>query len=234
MANSTFHLFQLQKIDSRIDLLNKRLGEISAIRNNNAERKILETNLDSIKQSVSLIKKSYKDLEEKVNAKKLKIEQSEASLYGGTITNPKELQDLQKEVQSIKQAISSLEDDQLQNLIEIESVEKQESEFLEELSSLDEKLSKVYSSLANEEKEINTELAKLQNERNASLPQISNEFIDIYSKLRNSKKGIAIASIEDNCCTACGSTLTPSECQNAKSPSAIVNCPSCGRILYAG
>jgi len=70
VANSTFHLFQLQKIDSRIDLLNKRLGEISAIRNNNAERKILETNLDSIKQSVSLIKKSYKDLEEKVNAKK--------------------------------------------------------------------------------------------------------------------------------------------------------------------
>ena len=234
MTNSTFHLYQLQKIDSRIDLLNKRLGEISAIRNNNAERKNLESNLNSIKKSVSLLKKSYTDLEEKVNTKKMKIEQSEASLYGGTITNPKELQDLQKEIQSIRQTISSLEDDQLQKLIEIEAVEKQESEGLEELSILDEKLSRVYSSLSNEEKEINAELAKLENERNASLPQISNEFISIYSKLRNSKKGIAIASIEDNCCTACGSTLTPSECQNAKSPSVIVNCPSCGRILYAG
>ena len=234
MANSIFHLFQLQKIDLRIDVLDKRQKEILAIRNDNSARKILENKLEEINKSLTTHKKIYSDLDDKVNTKRLKIEQSESSLYGGTIKNPKELQDLQLEIQSLKQTITNLEDDQLQKLDDLDLVEKDKNDLLGQIENLDAKLSKVYSAFSVEENEMNSELVKLENERKAVVSQISADLIKTYDDLKKSKKGIALAAVEDGCCTACGSTLTPAECQSAKSPSRITNCPSCGRILYAG
>lgn len=43
-----------------------------------------------------------KTAEAEAEAQKIKIEQTEASLYGGSVHNPKELQDLQREVASLK------------------------------------------------------------------------------------------------------------------------------------
>jgi len=234
VANSIFHLFQLQKIDLRIDVLDKRQKEILAIRNDNSARKLLENKLEEINKSLTTHKKMYSDLDDKVSTKRLKIEQSESSLYGGTIKNPKELQDLQLEIQSLKQTITNLEDAQLQKLDELDLVEKDKNDLLAEIENLDAKLSKVYSAFSVEENEMNSEFVKLENERKAVVSQISTDLIKTYDDLKKSKKGIALASVEDGCCTACGSTLTPAECQSAKSPSRITNCPSCGRILYAG
>ncbi|MFN2235225.1 MAG: C4-type zinc ribbon domain-containing protein [Anaerolineales bacterium] len=47
------------------------------------------------------------------------------------------------------------------------------------------------------------------------------------------RAGVAVAKVEDRACKACGSTLTASLNQAARSPSQIVFCDSCGRILYA-
>ena len=234
MANSIFHLFQLQKIDLRIDALNKRQKEITAIRNDNSVRKALINNLDTIEKSLAAHKKLFADLDEKVNTKKVKIEQSESSLYGGTIKNPKELQVLQLEIQSLKQIISNLEDDQLQKLDELDLIEKDKNTLVFEIETLDLQLAKEYSAFSVEEDGMNSELIKLENERKAVVSQISPDLIKTYDDLKKSKKGIALAAVEDGCCAACGSTLTPAECQNAKSPSRLITCPSCGRILYAG
>jgi uncharacterized protein involved in exopolysaccharide biosynthesis len=46
--------------------------------------------------------------------------------------------------------------------------------------------------------------------------------------------GLALATVADESCEACGSSLTPAEIQAAKAPGRITLCPSCGRILYAG
>ncbi|MGZ9220523.1 MAG: C4-type zinc ribbon domain-containing protein [Anaerolineales bacterium] len=39
--------------------------------------------------------------------------------------------------------------------------------------------------------------------------------------------------MSDGSCAACGTTLTPSQQQIARSTSQLIYCPSCGRILYA-
>jgi uncharacterized protein len=234
VANSSFHLFQLQKIDLQIDSLNKRMSEIEAIRNDNSMRQKIESELNNKKATYSLDQKKYKDIEERVLVKKLKMEQSEASLYGGTIKNPKELQDLQAEIKSLKQSISILEDEQLQQLMTLESSEKNKDNIEQELQVFDVQLEKEFSSLFSEESEKKILLEKLSHERKAILDQISAEDLMLYQSLRKNKKGIAVALIEDSTCAACGSTLTPADCQAAKSSIRVVFCSSCGRIIYAG
>jgi predicted nucleic acid-binding Zn-ribbon protein len=63
--------------------------------------------------------------------------------------------------------------------------------------------------------------------------QVGDDLLSLYDALRSKKKGIAVSKIEDQMCSVCGSTLTPAECQSAKSRIDIISCPTCGRILYA-
>lgn len=234
MINPSFHLYQLQKIDLKIDVLSKRIEEIERIRSDNSSRTAIIQSLSAKTETLTSQKNAYTDIDNKVNAKKLKIEQSEASLYGGTIKNPKELQDLQAEIRSLKQAQAALEDEELQTMLDMESSEKEIGVIEKTLEDVDSQLKQQYSVLFSEESEKKTEIDRLNQERKAVLDQINPENLSLYQSLRKNKKGIALATIEDGCCTVCGSTLTPADCQTAKSPTKMATCSSCGRILYAG
>lgn len=234
LTNPSFHLYQLQKIDLKIDALTDRLIEIDRIRNDNSTRVQIEKEISSIQEKINLQNQVYLDIELKVQVKKLKIEQSESSLYGGAIKNPKELQDLQMEIRSLKQNLVSLEDDQLHQMMEQEKLEKDLSIVQNSLLDFDSQLKIQFSSLITEEMEKKSELEKLKQERIVILGQIDAEKLNMYQTLRKTKNGIALSTIEDGCCTVCGSTLTPADCQLAKSPIRMATCSSCGRILYAG
>ncbi|HLO29263.1 MAG TPA: C4-type zinc ribbon domain-containing protein, partial [Anaerolineales bacterium] len=67
----------------------------------------------------------------------------------------------------------------------------------------------------------------------AVVTDIARQTLDIYEQLRKQKRGIAITTISDSSCGACGTTLTPSQKQSARSTSQLFHCPTCGRILYA-
>jgi predicted nucleic acid-binding Zn-ribbon protein len=62
---------------------------------------------------------------------------------------------------------------------------------------------------------------------------IASPALGVYDQLRKQKRGLAITTIAENSCEACGTTLTPSQQQTARSTSQLFHCPTCGRILYA-
>ena len=65
-----------------------------------------------------------KQSEAEVEKQRIKIEQTEASLYGGHVHNPKELQDLQKDVASLKRHLETLEERQLEAMLVVETIRK--------------------------------------------------------------------------------------------------------------
>ena len=71
-----------------------------------------------------------------VNKQKVKIEQSEASLYSGNVTNPKELQDLQNEAAALKRYLVTLEDRQLEAMLEVETAEQSKQAALDKLEGV--------------------------------------------------------------------------------------------------
>ena len=232
--SQSFHLYQIQKIDTQLDQIEARHAEITSILEKDVRMRNAQKHLDEAHVQVHQLQHALREMEEITRAKRIKIEQSEAALYGGSVRSPKELQDLQTEVASLKKHLATLEDQQLEKMMQLEAAEAQQAEAQRAFDELNEQLISEYASLNGEKSQLERQRERLNAERTVISGQISAENLEVYQRLRQQKKGQAVVPIEDESCGVCGATLTPAEYQAAKSPLKIIFCSSCGRILYAG
>src|SRR5688500_12821235 len=226
-------LYRLQQVDSQIDQIQARLKTIQqTLENGNGLRSAKErfsSAEERHKESERLLKLSEADVEKQC----LKIEQTESSLYGGKVHNPKELQDLQKDVASLKRHLSTLEERELEAMLVAETTEKDLQNAKSILERLQSNLGDQHRDLARERISLHKDLERLNSERQAVISDIAQQTMALYNQLRQQRRGIAVTTLSDGSCAACATTLTPSQLQNARSTSQLFYCPSCGRILYA-
>lgn len=231
--SASLSLYRLQLVDSRIDEIRTRLEEIQRALENNVElrqAKKLAAEADAAYKSALQV---LKQAETQVDNQKVKIEQSEASLYSGNVKNPKELQDLQNEAASLKRYLGTLEERQLEAMLEEENAEEINQSALHKLEKVRARLAEQNVTLATEQADLNKELERLGAERQAALSPLDASLLTDYDHLRQQRRGVAVTQISDGACSACGTTLTPSQNQSARSATQIVKCPTCGRILFA-
>jgi predicted nucleic acid-binding Zn-ribbon protein len=226
-------LYRLQQVDSQIDQIQARMKAIQQTLENDV---VLRAAKEGLAAAESKNKDSERTLtlsEIEVEKQRIKLQQTDASLYGGKVQNPKELQDLQKDVVSLKRHLETLEERQLEAMLALEETEK-------DLQIAKTDLERVLSNLKEQNRDLTTEndalrkdLERLNSERQAVVTDIAGQALAVYDQLRRQKRGLAITTIEDNSCEACGTTLTQSQQQNARSTTQLFHCPTCGRILYA-
>ena len=102
-------LYRLQQIDSQIDLARARLESIRQSIENDIELRMANERVGAAEKNRHEAERAQKQAEAEAQAQRIKIEQAEASLYGGAVRNPKELQDLQHDVASLKKHLATLE-----------------------------------------------------------------------------------------------------------------------------
>lgn len=232
--NQTLDLFRLQKIDSQRDQASTRIREIDTVLQSDLRLREAKLALKQATSELELSRQALKTAEETVQALEIKIGQNDAALFGGRIHNPKELQDLQNEAGALKRHHSMLEDRQIESMLVVEAAEAKLSHAQTNFEKTKAESEKHQASLVNEKNVWVKNLERLESERNATKNSISINNLSIYDRLRQAKRGVAVAEVLDSTCGACGATLTPAEYQNARSAASIYYCPSCGRILYAG
>ncbi len=232
--SQSFHLFQLQKVDTRLDQIQQRIKSILKIIENDSRLRDAQDQHHQATERLSQIQRELKKIEHEVEIRRFKLEQSESTLYSGKIKVPKELQDLQNEVVSLKRAIATLEDQQIEIMIQLEEAKKEHDQQQNILLQIEAEVAQSHAGLLGEKSMLENEQQRLMLEKQAIVTQIPPATLAEYKKLREKKQGIAVASVEDSSCSACGAGLTPAQCQSARSPSMIFYCPSCGRIIYAG
>ena len=230
--NTSFQLFQLQAIDSQIDQDKKRIVEITHTLMNNEEMDRVKETISKGEDEKKSINAEFTALNDEIQGKKNKLIQSESSLYSGTIHNPKELQDLQAEISSLKKMIALLEDDLIEILIRQEVIEEANQTSQEELKTIRTDFETQKALLLGEQKKLEENINGCLVKRDAVINQLDPNSIEIYKSLRIQKNGLAVARLNEDTCSACGTYLTASQCQEARSPSKLFICPSCGRILY--
>jgi predicted nucleic acid-binding Zn-ribbon protein len=232
--SQTFKLYRLQQIDSHLDRIRARLRQIEAALSEDQAIQEAQKNLDQTTRQLEAQRKSLRQAEEQVRMQRLKIEQTEATLYSGKVHNPKELQDLQKETAALKRYRGTLEDNQLEVMIAVEEAEARQMESKQALEQVQAQFQKKSGELTQEQATLKADLGHLETEREAAARSIEAADLALYNQLRQQRRGIAVAKVSDNACSACGSTLNASLLHAARSPSQIVRCDACGRILYGG
>lgn len=226
-------LYRLQQVDSQIDQIQARLKSIQQILENDETLRTANERFAVLMDTHRDAERTLKLSEAEVEKQRIKIEQAEASLYGGKVHNPKELQDLQKDVASLKRHLETLEERELEAMIAAETAEKEWQDAKTDLERVQSNLKEQHKDLTGESETLRKNLERLNSERQAVVTDIAGQTLNVYDQLRKQKRGLAITTIAENSCEACGTTLTPSQQQNARSTSQLFHCPTCGRILYA-
>ncbi len=229
----TLNLYRLQQVDTHITQIRDRLTVIRQTLENDSE---LQQALAFLEKTESEYRTADRELDrigDEVERQKDKIRRSEASLYSGNIKNPKELQDLQNEVAALKRHLATLEDRMLEAMIACEEAEKKRQQASKALERIGDRLADQHRDLTREQASLQKDLEQLQAKREAILKDLDAETLELYEDLRRQRRGLAVALVGDGACTACGTTLTPAQQQNARITSQITHCPTCGRILYS-
>ena len=233
MNQRTF-LYQLQLLDLELDKNEKRLSEIKKILSFSDDVKKIENEIAAIETEKRTHSQKLKKVSDEAELIQDKIKKSEQSLYDGSIKNPKELQSVNSEIASLKNRLSSLDEQQLEIMFLVEDLDNQISiqknaleKLLDKKKEENKDLLSEFEGLEKTNLRIKTEIKPIQN-------QIDEEFQALYEKLRKSKNNIAVSLIIDNACSICGNGLPPMEVQKAKSSVDEVFCSICKRFLYSG
>jgi predicted nucleic acid-binding Zn-ribbon protein len=234
IMSQPFKLYRLQQIDTALDQARSRLHKIElSLQDDSAVRQI-NIQLEAADAAYTQEQKKLRKIEDDVQAQRIKVGQAESSLYGGKVRNPKELQDLEKDIASIRRHIGTLEDTQLDQMMVVEEAETARNRIEDALKSARSQKATQDAMLRADQANLLKDVNRLETERGAAMAGIEPPDLQIYEQLRQSRKGLAVAKMIESTCSACGSELTPAAAQAAQSSNALARCTFCGRILYPG
>jgi uncharacterized protein len=226
-------LLQLQAVDlemdgykTRLAAIARALGEDPAIQA--AQRAVLEaqTELHSARVAVQ-------NLEFENQTLAAKIAEISERAYSGTVSQPKLLQDLQRDLESLNRRRASLEEQQFEALVAAEAAEGRHEALQVELKKLEAHVAQQHGSLLEERMKLQANLERLEVSREAAASSVLPADQEQYDRLRATKKGRAVARLEEGACGACGVAPSSSRIQSARQGNSLILCGNCGRILAA-
>jgi predicted nucleic acid-binding Zn-ribbon protein len=232
--NPAFQLSRLQRIDTELDQISIRQQEIQRIIKDESELNEVKNQLSEAESQLTTFQKLLQDIEEKNHHFQVKLQESEHALYGGKIHLPRELQDLQNEIASLKKQIAIQDEAQFSGMMQIEELEKNRAVVQGELGEAQSVFATRVAAAKGEFSSLDKKKDNLLTERHAVIQNLEESSLQKYEALRKTKRGLAVALVSEQACTGCGSTLTPADWQAARSPQRLILCATCGRILYAG
>jgi uncharacterized protein len=232
--SSLLSLYRLQQIDSQIDRARVRLQAIQTTLDQDDELRQAGEKARVTEENHCVAENTLKQAEMNVKDQRIKIDQTESNLYGGTTHTPKELQDLQNDVAALKRHLITLEDRQLDAMVSLEQADADLHSAQNAWVAKQQQWSEQNQTLQQERDVLVNDLERLSKERAATSSSIPSKDSNLYDQLRLERRGIAVAVVNDNSCSACGSSLSAAQVQTVHSPNQMFLCPSCGRILYYG
>ncbi len=220
----------LQSFDTRIAELEQ---EIAHLPKHVAE---IERKLESHKQALAADQAA---LEENRKARRLmdgEISTDEQKLshirvqMGEAKTN-EVFRAFQKEITFGENSIRKVEDHILDKMVEAETIEqnvaKAEQALKIEEKAVAQEITETKARFAKDE----VELALTKENRASLASSIPADVLKIYARARR-LRGDAVAEVRDDCCLVCNVMMRPHVSQRLRQGEEILNCESCGRILY--
>ena len=226
-------LLELQTIDNDIDEEEKKKRDLPS----KVER--INEEIQELKNNLTNKHKGYKELQIKLNRKELdlsdksnKIKKHQEDLYGGKITDIKELKQLQKVIATYEDEKNKIEDALLDLMEEIEELNKLVIELEEDLKQKEEYLRKSQQEMELVASEIEEIMNSLTIKREEILSKLTdNRLLKEYELLKKGKGGKVIVEVNSSICPGCYLDLPSDIIYQLKKSQTIITCPNCNRIL---
>ncbi len=226
-------LYDLLGVDEDIDRHSQSIAALDAALE---DTRLLEETRQAVEEARETLRKQQAvrtDLELTADASRSKAGEAEGKLYGGTVRNPRELEDLQAELNMLREQQRRHEESLLQALEAVEETEGGLNALEGSLREMEASWKVEKARMLEERSSLQESLAQLRKKRDGMTALVSPVHLRMYDGLRSTRQGLAVVKIERGTCQGCRITLPTRVVQQARSSAEPVKCPSCSRILYA-
>jgi uncharacterized protein len=224
-------LFHLQEIDLQLIQAQKRLSEITTALADNKIVLEAQTEVETAQKTLTPLQTRARNLELEIQSASEKTRLTDQQLYSGKVRNPKELQEMQQEIQSLKNRTRELEDVLLETMLNVENAETTLSEKQADLQQLTSQSENDHRHLIDEQKKLHSDIKLLQQKRDDMLPPITPDSLKIYNSLRPRKNNQPIALLVNGSCSVCRVEQDMAVISEVRKGQKLIPCASCGRLL---
>ena len=155
----------------------------------------------------------------------------EAKLYSGKVSNPKELDAMQHEIEALGRQRTRLDERILELMEQDEEQRRTVNDLAARLDDLKTRYNAKAQAYAAETRKLKARLAKLTALRAERVADIPPGLLKRYDALRAAKHGVGLARIVEGRCGACNTSLPRNTVTQVRDTDAFVTCDSCGRLL---
>jgi uncharacterized protein len=227
-------LYSLQELDLALDSIQSQKSQAEQGLNSGLTLEQIEQTLQDEKSRLQEVQQSHRMQQIEAESLRERSAQLEQQLYGGTITNPRELESLRLEASNVSQQLDRRDLGLLELSVQAEDLHKR-------IAILEKELADQQEAWQSRQAQLNEQLKKLSAEEEIIAAQRANlaatldqKELQKYESLRKGKGGRAVAKVERGLCQACRMSLPTQQLQRVRSGRQTVLCSSCGRMLFPG
>lgn len=230
---SNKRLYDLQELDWALSADEASLKEVRARLEDESEINAARARLQKLTAELDKRAPLRRTLESSLARLEERLQAAEQRLYGGAVTNPRELSASEEERRLLQEQRGAEEDRMLDVMVEIEELQSSRDATQELLGRLETDREAEYADLLQRQDALVVSIDELRRGRQRITPEIPVAMLSVYESLLKTRGGHAVAKVERGLCQGCRLALPTMENQRAKSSQGIVQCSSCRRILYA-
>lgn len=227
-------LYELQEIDLKLIQSQKRLREIEAKLADNAAVKAAQLAVTKAENTLNPLQVNLRDLELQLQTTRNKRQTTEDRLYSGSVSNPKELQDMQQEIVSLNKRDNDLEDKMLELMMSIEEASDTLDSATINLNQVIEANTAENADLVHERQQLQQAVTILRDVRTEKVDTINDSAIATYEAMRPRTGNRPMSQLtSDNSCSICGVQQNMMATKEIKRGDTLTKCNNCNRILVS-
>ncbi|MDP2873581.1 MAG: C4-type zinc ribbon domain-containing protein [Bacillota bacterium] len=226
-------LLELQRIDVQLERDRRSLAaavsgaELTPLRERLAQA---QAQASSVAERVGGLRRELRYSEQETQSTRNEIANNERRLYGGMVRNPKEADQMQQYVASLRRRVDQDEEKALALMMEIETLEPVLAASQEQATALTRELQAAQAGLADSISRLTAETPQLETQRTETAGALAPALLTAYEGLR-ARRGVGVvATVRDSKCEGCRVGLSFITVREVRSGE-LRTCDNCGRIL---
>lgn len=224
-------LYRLQEVDLDTAQTRRRLQEIAAALTDSSAVQAAQAQAEAARQALLPLRQRSRSLDLETQSNVEKTRTADERLYSGAVKNPKEMQDLQQEIDSLKKWRGELETQLLETIFATEEAEAALGEAEAVLAQATAAWENAHRGLLAEQADLKSRLEHNRQRRERALSELTPESLRIYDTLKAKKHNQPIALMQGATCGICGVAQNMAVEREARQGFQLAYCTNCGRVL---
>ena len=226
MQEKIMALYELQKIDSQIDEINKVKGELPLeVQDLEDEIAGLNTRIENINAEIEELNSLTKQRKREVDQAKIQI--SHYKEQQNNVRNNREYDAITKEIELAEKRLK-----EYAGAIKVKKTQLEEAEAAAAERGID--LAAKKAELESIEAETADQVASLEAQAEKAKVKIDERLLAAYGRIRGSvRNGLAVVTVKRDACGGCFNRIPPQRQADVRQGKKLIVCEYCGRILVA-